>query len=107
MEQLTEKQVNSIINSFKKVFEKNDITFLNKPAYNFIMLGSGFIAHYNIFGFRDHYKCVYDFATKIHDNREANVQTYFLPGEKDCEYYRQKVLIYGKIADMAESFLYY
>jgi hypothetical protein len=106
MEQLTEKQVNSIINSFKKVFEKNDVTFLNKPAYNFIMLSSGFIAHYNIFGFCDHYKCVYDFAAEIHDNRGANMWTNFLSGEKDYEYYRQKALIYGKIADMAESFLY-
>lgn len=106
LQPLSQSQVKGIVDSFKRVFANNNIDYLTKNAYNFIMLSSGFIAHYNLHGFRDYYREVYDFATDIDGYREANRWENFRPGDKDYDYYHQKAEIYAQIADLAESFLY-
>ena len=50
---LTEKQEDSIVNNICAACK--DINKLAKRGYNYIYLASGFIAHYNRFGFMQHY----------------------------------------------------
>ena len=46
----------AVIKNFKEVIEKRDINRMNKELYEFLNLYCGFIAHYNINGFKDTYK---------------------------------------------------
>lgn len=47
--------VKAIISNVKLVFKVHDINKLNGPAYHFITLYHGFIAHYDLYGFRQAY----------------------------------------------------
>jgi hypothetical protein len=96
----TERQITLIVNSFKRVFEKNDIDELTKQAYGFIYLASGFIAHYNLYGFREAYCNVDDLKEDILRNKDINQWNNFRKGERDYEYYMQKKEIYNKILDL-------
>jgi hypothetical protein len=95
----TERQITLIVNSFKRVFEKRDIEQLTKQAYNFIMLSSGFIAHYSLYGFRNYYKDVGSLENDIIEYASANQWSNFHPGERDYEYMRQKAHIYTRIVE--------
>ena len=75
------KPVNSkaIISNIGQIFKTNDITKLNKPTYEFVMNLSGFIAHYNLYGFQENYSDLRSFAddllsacTEGTADREAN-----------------------------------
>lgn len=46
----------AILNNINLVFKSKDINNLNTPAYKFLMNLRGFIAHYNLYGFRGNYK---------------------------------------------------
>jgi len=48
--------VKAIVNNVKLVFKTHNINKLNKPAYTFITLYHGFIAHYDLGGFRSTYE---------------------------------------------------
>lgn len=48
--------VRALENNLKLVFRSGNIEKLNKPTYNFITLYMGFIAHYDVYGFRAEYK---------------------------------------------------
>lgn len=52
----------AILNNINTVYKTGDIEKLSKASYSFINLLSGFIAHYNIYGFMDHYKDLRDFS---------------------------------------------
>ena len=52
----------AVIKNFQEVIEKKDINRMNKELYNFLNLYCGFIAHYDINGFKDAYKDPRDFA---------------------------------------------
>ncbi|MGI9142569.1 MAG: hypothetical protein ACR2IJ_05215, partial [Fluviibacter sp.] len=54
-----------IINSVEKVITKKDIKHLTKDAYSFVSCMSGFIAHYNHYGFMEHYENVADFVNDL------------------------------------------
>lgn len=53
-----------IIKNIDSVFAKKDISILEQKSYEFLMLMSGFIAHYNIHGFIYAYQ---DLRYLIHD----------------------------------------
>lgn len=97
-------QVNRIINSFIKVFKTNDIEHLSKQAYDFIYLASGFIAHYNIGGFKDNYKNVNLFRYELNVNQPHNQWMNFSPNDEDYLYYMQKRKIYNEICKCARKF---
>ena len=61
------KPINSrtVLNNIELVFKTNDIKKLNKPTYNFLMNVSGFIAHYNLYGFQGVYSNVADLINKL------------------------------------------
>ena len=51
-----------IIKNFQEVIEHKDIGRMNKELYQFLTLYCGFIAHYDINGFKATYKSSRDFA---------------------------------------------
>lgn len=75
-----------------------DITKLNKRGYNFLYLASGFIAHYNIQGFKDYYtdnSLVQDILGHASYNQWRN----FGPDERDYDYYMAKRRVYNRIVE--------
>lgn len=54
-----------IVASVRRCLEKNDIEQLSKAAYEHINQHMGFIAHYDIQGFKSTYSDVADFAKKL------------------------------------------
>ena len=54
-----------ITSNITSVFKNRDIHKLSKAAYQFISLHMGFIAHCNLYGFRDSYQDLEDFAKKL------------------------------------------
>lgn len=105
MKLLTQSQVNGILQSVKRVFAHDDIDKLTKPAYNFIMLSSGFIAHYNLSGFRWEYRHVPTLACDLCRNKQNNQWNNFRQGERDYEYMMQKKEIYNQLCEMANNYL--
>lgn len=99
----TPRQVELIVSSFRKIFLKRDVSYLTKSAYDFIYQSSGFIAHYNIFGFQDHYADVQSLKNDILRNKSMNQWSNFQPGERDYDYYMQKRDIYNMIVEEVEE----
>ena len=104
MEPITPQKHRLIVNSFKRVFESGEIEYLSKTAYNFIYLASGFIAHYNLGGFRDAYSDVSNLAAQIAQNFPANQWNNFHRGEQHYDYYMSKKAVYNDIAKLAEKY---
>lgn len=52
----------AVIRNFKEVIESRNIDRMNKELYDFLTLNCGFIAHYDINGFKATYKAPRDFA---------------------------------------------
>lgn len=91
---LTERRKTLIVNNI--VAACKDITKLNETGYGFIYLASGFIAHYNIDGFKDFY---YDYSLRqdIINNAHMNMWTNFREGDDNYEYYMSKADVYKRI----------
>jgi len=51
-----------VVKNFRKVIESRDINKMNKELYQFLNLHCGFIAHYDINGFKSVYSAPKDFA---------------------------------------------
>jgi hypothetical protein len=57
-----ERRMIAVIKNFQEVIETRDISRMNKELYEFLNLYCGFIAHYDINGFKATYKSPRDFA---------------------------------------------
>jgi hypothetical protein len=97
---ITPRQKSLIISSFKRVFRTGDIEHLTSSAYRYIYLASGFIAHYNIHGFRDAYRDVELLRGDILSNAAGNSWRNFRPGDKDYDYYKSKAEVYQGILEV-------
>jgi hypothetical protein len=75
-----------------------DITKLNKRGYNFLYLANGFIAHYNIHGFKDYYT-ENSLVQDIKDQQVYNQWRNFGPAERDYDYYQAKRRVYNRIVE--------
>jgi len=73
-----------------------DITKLNKRGYDFLYLASGFIAHYNIDGFKAYYS-EHSLQADIERNAKANQWNNFRNGESNADYYHAKRDCYNMI----------
>jgi len=102
IEPITANQRRNIVNCLYNVFTSGNIEFLNKPTYNFLYLASGFIAHYNLFGFRDYYSNVEELKNDILMNKMNNQWGNFSIRDKDYAYYMSKKDTYNAICDMIE-----
>jgi hypothetical protein len=76
-----------------------NIDDLTDKAYRFLNLSSGFIAHYNKFGFMDYYREPGSLKKDILANQNRNQWGNFQPGERGYEYYMQKKNIYNAVCD--------
>lgn len=96
MKPLTERQKVLIINNI--VSATKDITKLNNSGYNFIYLANGFIAHYNLYGFREAYTAE-SLKAEIIFNKNANMWNNFRSGESNYDYYMSKKDVYVRILE--------
>ena len=91
---LTERQKTLIVNNVVKAVK--NIDNLNKTGYNFLYLCSGFIAHYDLYGFIASYtgeSLKRDIVSFAGQNQWNN----FRPGERDYEYMMAKKEVYNRI----------
>ena len=96
MDTIAEKQKSLIVNNIVKACD--DIEKLNGTGYKFIHLANGFIAHYNLGGFKDYYS-KHDLMTDILNHAENNTWRNFSPDHQDYLYYQSKKDIYKRIID--------
>ena len=92
---LTPAQQTRIVNNVTAACR--DINKLNSTGYNFLHLASGFIAHYNIDGFKAHYSEPGSLQADIEANARANQWHNFRKGERDADYYHSKRDTYNAI----------
>lgn len=100
---LTPRQEQLIVSSVRRVFQTNEIDNLTKAAYNFLYLSYGFIAHYNLYGFREEYRNVADLKRNILANQGMNQWNNFRPGERDYDYMMQKKHVYNALCVLARE----
>ena len=94
MQALTERQKTLIVNNVVKAVK--NIDNLNKSGYNFLYQASGFIAHYDMYGFISEYSdrsLKHDIVSYAGQNQWKN----FRPGETNYEYYMAKADVYNRI----------
>ena len=97
---LTQHQKRLIANNVVRACR--NIEALNNTGYRFIYLAQGFIAHYNLNGFKAHYGNGEDLRHDILRNAAPNMWRNFLPGDKDYEYYQSKADAYRMICGMLD-----
>ena len=97
LQPMSDKKANAIVKSIVAAAQTGDMTKLTKAAYTFIMLASGFIAHYDYFGFRAYYEDNGTFKADILAFQQQNQWANFRQGERDYEYMMQKKQIYNAI----------
>ena len=91
---LTERQKTLIVSNVVKACR--NIDNLNKTGYKYLYLCSGFIAHYDLYGFIASYtgeSLKRDLISYAGQNQWKN----FRPGERDYEYYMSKAEVYNRI----------
>lgn len=103
LEPLNEAKKNRILRSIAMVFLLQDIEQLNKYAYSFLHISSGFIAHYNLHGFIAHYGSSEALKADILANENWNKNTNYSPNEKDYPYYKQKADMYAQVCEYARG----
>jgi hypothetical protein len=86
-----------------------DINKLNKTGYDFINIASGFIAHYNLEGFKAYYS-EHSLEADIERNAKANQWSNFRKGEGYYDYYMAKrdcynMILGGLVARDVQSFM--
>jgi len=91
---LTERQKSLIVSNVVKAVR--NIDSLNKTGYRYLYLCSGFIAHYDLYGFIDFYRYV-SLKNDIVGFAGQNQWKNFRPGERDYEYYMSKADVYNRI----------
>ena len=94
--------------SFEKVVKTKNIDNLSKDAYKFISIASGFIAHYNINGFKCEYQNTADFVRDLQNSMDIKDQSRYLEDPYFCkgdqkEYYADKAEIFKFIAKLVEN----
>ena len=91
---LTERQKVLIVSNVVKACK--DITQLNKTGYRYLYLCSGFIAHYDLYGFISFYEHI-SLKNDLIGFAGQNQWKNFRHGERDYEYYMSKADVYNRI----------
>jgi hypothetical protein len=87
----------SVVRNFRQVIETRDISLMNKELYQFFTLYCGFIAHYNIDGFKDVYSSPKEFAEvfiRHFDSRHKyfnGIYPYHNETYRDTEYTKSEI----------------
>jgi len=85
----------------------NDINTLSEKAYRFLYLSSGFIAHYDRFGFMANYREPGSLKADILNFQRDNQWRNFSPRDDNYDYYMQKKRIYNAICDGLKNNIQY
>jgi hypothetical protein len=101
MKPYTERQKSMIVKNVLAAVE--DIELLNNCGYKFLYLCSGFIAHYDLYGFIAAYGSGENLAHDILMNRRYNQWSNFQPCDRDYEYYMGKRDVYNAIVKELEN----
>lgn len=94
---MTDKEIELTVDNVVKACK--DISKLNKRGYNFLYLANGFIAHYDIHGFRHEYKYGVNLKDDILRHQRMNQHNNFLPGQEAYEYCMAKKRCYNRICE--------
>lgn len=107
----------AIIKSLTAVFEKQDINELSLDAYRFVINISGFIAHYNIDGFKSNYQDLRSFADCLLTSSDVLRPDYYIDDKyfsegAQAEYYAKKsailraipAIVNKSLADIEKNF---
>ena len=97
MKPFTTTQQTRIVNNIVAAIAM-DISKLNGPAYRFISGCPGFIAHYDINGFKAHFEGS-SLARDILANQPINQWANFKPGQDWYEYNMSRKAIYNTICN--------
>jgi hypothetical protein len=103
MEKLSNKDKQLIIKNVLAACE--DINKLNRRGYQFLYLANGFIAHYNLQGFKTYYTKTglpydnRDLKASIYFNKSYNQYSNFSPSDLNYEYYMDKKEVYNTICE--------
>jgi hypothetical protein len=100
IEPLTTKQQDLIVKNV--VAACKDIEKLNGTGYGFVYLASGFIAHYNINGFKAFYSDA-DLKRDILRNQKYNQWNNFTEKDSDYAYYMTKKSVYNRICEQLKG----
>ena len=92
---LTERQKVLIVSNVVKACK--NIDNLNKTGYNFVYQCSGFIAHYDLYGFISAYSTPGSLKRDIISYAGQNQWNNFRPGERDYDYMMAKKDVYNRI----------
>lgn len=92
---LTPRQQTLIVNNI--VAACGDIEKLNKTGYKWLNLASGFIAHYDLYGFRAAYSAPGSLARDIMRFVSQNEWNNFHSTDRDYLYYMNKKETYRRI----------
>ena len=98
---LTNKQARLIVNNLVEAC--NNTEKLSKAGYKFIYLANGFIAHYDIYGFKAYYIAEGDLCSDILEYKHQNQYKNISPGDENYEYYMQKKEIYNAVCKKLEN----
>lgn len=98
-----------IINNIKKIIKTGNIEHLNSQTYNFLYLTSGFIAHYNLLGFRDYYSNVNSLIDDLKCSTDIKYPDYWLEEffqkqENMADYYKSKTATYRELAELLKNY---
>ncbi len=91
------------------VLKTGDIEKLTKDCYNFTMNISGFIAHYNHYGFMDNYRNVADLIAGLENSSDISRPDYytkdrFFSEGDQAEYYASKARILTAFGELARKY---
>ena len=96
-----------VVRNFRRVIEERDITLMNKQLYQFVTLYCGFIAHYNINGFKATFSEPKEFAGLFirHFDREHRYYDGIYPCDeepyRDTGYTKAEIKKeFGRIVDL-------
>ncbi len=106
MKILTENQVKTVINSFRRVFQASEILELKKPAFDFLITCSGFTEERYYGNFLKKYANVLDLAREILQNQSRNSTKDILPSDENYELFVQRENIYNKIVEFVKTYKY-
>lgn len=92
---LTERQKALIVSNVVRAVR--NIENLNRTGHKYVSLCSGFIAHYDLYGFISAYSNPGSLKRDLINNAGQNQWKNFRPGERDYEYYMSKADVYNRI----------
>lgn len=94
---LTLRQHKLIVNNIVRACECIEV--LNSTGYKYINLCCGFIAHYNLEGFKDAFRKHGSLREAILSNVHANMWHNFRPTDEHYDYYMSKASVYRDIVE--------